>query len=95
MSGHSKDEGLERRPRSLTCSKCGGEGQLYTSKYGGNDPDVWPVGECPVCEGSCAEPCSSRGCDREANGFNDDGEALCEYCLQEWAQNYGEEPCFS
>ncbi len=76
----------ERGPRSLTCSKCGGEGQLYTSRYGGNDPDVWPTGECPVCEGSCAEPCSSRGCDREASGFNDDGEALCEYCLQEWAE---------
>ena len=37
------------------CSHCGGEGQLYTSRYGGNDPDVWPIGKCPVCEGSCYE----------------------------------------
>lgn len=33
------------------CGHCGGEGMLYTSRYGGNDPDVWPTGECPVCEG--------------------------------------------
>jgi DnaJ-class molecular chaperone len=37
------------------CERCGGEGQLYTSRYGGNDPDVWPVGECPVCEGTGME----------------------------------------
>lgn len=34
------------------CERCGGEGRLFTSRYGGNDPDVWPIGECPVCEGS-------------------------------------------
>jgi DnaJ-class molecular chaperone len=36
----------------MPCEHCGGEGQLYTSRYGGNDPDVWPVGECPTCEGT-------------------------------------------
>lgn len=34
------------------CAHCGGEGKLYTSRYGGNDPDVWPIGECPVCDGT-------------------------------------------
>lgn len=34
------------------CSACGGEGKIYTSRYGGNDPDVWPIGECEACEGS-------------------------------------------
>jgi hypothetical protein len=34
------------------CVRCGGEGTLYTSRYGGNDPDVWPTGECPVCDGT-------------------------------------------
>ena len=34
------------------CSRCGGEGMLYTSRYGGNDPNVWPTGQCPVCEGT-------------------------------------------
>lgn len=33
------------------CGACGGEGRLYTSRYGGNDPDVWPSGLCPSCKG--------------------------------------------
>ena len=52
------------------CERCGGEGKLYTSRYGGNDPDVWPTGECPVCEGSgwdreaeAREECARRGID--------------------------------
>lgn len=76
----------------LTCTKCQGEGSLYTSKYGGNDPDVWRIGECPVCEGSGNQVCEARGCDQPANGFNDDGEAMCADCLSEWAMNYGDEP---
>ncbi len=34
------------------CDHCAGEGKLYTSRYGGNDPDVWATGRCPVCDGS-------------------------------------------
>lgn len=34
------------------CENCGGEGKIFTSKHGGNDPDVWPVGACEFCEGS-------------------------------------------
>jgi hypothetical protein len=37
------------------CSHCGGGGMLYTSRYGGNDRDVWPTGECPVCDGTSYE----------------------------------------
>lgn len=37
------------------CARCGGEGKLYTSHHGGNDPDVWPTGECPACDGSGIE----------------------------------------
>jgi hypothetical protein len=37
---------------SRWCERCGGEGKLYTSRYGGNDPDVWPTGTCAVCEGT-------------------------------------------
>jgi hypothetical protein len=68
----------------LFCCKCQGEGKLYTSRYGGNDPDVYPTGECPACEGSGNQRCDNRGCDEDAVGFNDDGEALCEDCLMEW-----------
>jgi hypothetical protein len=38
--------------RLVCCEACGGEGQFYTSRYGGNDPDVYPTGEsCPWCRG--------------------------------------------
>lgn len=37
------------------CERCGAEGRLYTSRYGGNDPDVWDVGECPNCRGTGRE----------------------------------------
>lgn len=67
----------------LPCSKCAGEGKIYASRYGGNDPDVWPTGTCPVCEGSGTQQCEARGCKEAAVGFNDDGEALCEDCLAE------------
>jgi len=71
----------------IPCSKCGGERRKYKSKYGGNDPDVWDDGQCDACEGSGNQTCESRGCDEKAIAFNDDGEALCEDCLAEWATN--------
>lgn len=42
---------------SLFCQKCAGEGTIYTSRYGGNDPDVYPVGKCEACDGSGSQPC--------------------------------------
>lgn len=77
----------------ITCQKCNGEGTLYTSKYGGNDPDVWPTGKCDACYGSGEEQCASRACIAPAVGFNDDGEALCEDCMAEWATNFDEHDC--
>ena len=75
----------------LTCTKCQGEGSLYTSRYGGNDPDVWRTGACPLCNGRGNEPCGARGCRKNAAGFNEDGEALCDSCLAEWIENtYGD-----
>lgn len=47
--------------RIHSCQKCAGEGRIYTSRYGGNDPDVWPVGQCDVCEGSGNQPCEICG----------------------------------
>ncbi len=74
----------------LPCSRCGGEGSLYASRYGGNDPDVWRTGKCDVCEGSGNQVCEARGCSEPAIAFNDDGEALCEDCMAEWACTYGD-----
>jgi DnaJ-class molecular chaperone len=69
----------------LTCAKCNGEGSIFTSKHGGNDPDVWRAGGCEECGGSGNMVCEARGCTENAVAFNDDGEALCEDCLSEWA----------
>jgi DnaJ-class molecular chaperone len=38
--------------RIVLCEACGGDGRVWTSRYGGNDPDVWDAGPCPVCEGT-------------------------------------------
>lgn len=69
----------------LPCTKCQGEGSIYSSRYGGNDPDVYRVGPCEECGGSGVMICEARGCREQAVAFNDDGEALCEDCLAEWA----------
>jgi hypothetical protein len=69
----------------LNCAHCGGEGRIFKSRYGGNDPDVWDAGECPACKGSANQRCEARACTSDAVGFNDDGEAMCEDCLSEWA----------
>lgn len=68
----------------MFCQHCGGEGRIFKSKYGGNDPDVWDAGKCEVCEGSGKRQCERHGCDEIAVGVNGDGEALCEDCLIDW-----------
>src|SRR5262249_7970490 len=77
----------ERRQMKLTCSKCSGEGKLCSSRHGGNDPDVFPVGDCDACEGSGNMVCEVIGCHERAVGFDDDGGARCEDCLMDWTSN--------
>ena len=50
-------------PLTLTCTDCGGEGQVYRSKFGGNDPDGWLV-RCAYCDGqgTVTPRCDGRGC---------------------------------
>ena len=33
------------------CPHCE-DGVRWTSRYGGNDPDVWPIGPCEHCDGT-------------------------------------------
>jgi hypothetical protein len=35
----------------VECEHCE-DGIRWTSRYGGNDPDVWPVGRCETCDGT-------------------------------------------
>lgn len=69
----------------MNCPSCGGEGHVYKSRYGGNDPDVWEV-TCESCDGSGGQECERRDCHAYAVGRNGDGEALCLGCLVEWAE---------
>lgn len=68
----------------LNCMNCAGEGRIFKSRYGGNDPDVWDAGRCEACEGSGDQPCENHGCPDIATGINGDGEALCADCLTKW-----------
>ena len=36
---------------TIACPTCGGEGRIYKSRWGGNDPDVEDVGQCEECDG--------------------------------------------
>jgi len=77
----------------IPCAKCSGEGTIYNSRYGGNDPNVWAAGECGACGGSGNQKCDSRSCHEDAVAFNDDGEALCADCLSEWiSEMNGDQP---
>ncbi len=38
------------------CPRCNGEGKVWHSRYGGNDPDVWPK-TCPECDGTGIVQC--------------------------------------
>jgi hypothetical protein len=38
-------------PLTVECEHCE-DGIRWTSRYGGNDPDVWPVGRCETCDGT-------------------------------------------
>ena len=40
------------KPLRVECDDCGGEGRIWKSRYGGNDPDVWRVGPCEACDGT-------------------------------------------
>lgn len=68
----------------LHCLACSGEGRKYSSRYGGNDPDVYETGKCEACGGSGNERCHARGCEQDATVFDEDGRALCEDCLIDW-----------
>lgn len=54
-----------RPPLLEWCEGCGGEGKLYTSRWGGNDPDVWPTGTCETCRGTGRMPVESEPADEE------------------------------
>lgn len=65
------------------CPHCCGEGVIWRSKWGGNDPDVTArpcPGECD--DGTIIAMCDGWKCSALATEFRD-GQWWCETCLQE------------
>lgn len=78
----------ERKAR-FACDACGGEGKRYASRYGGNDPDVWPVGTCEACDGSGDQPCEDCGETIATREYHDPEHPknvfrVCNACFDEW-----------
>lgn len=73
----------------IPCQACGGEGRIWKSRYGGNDPDVWDAGECPNCEGSGNEPCDNCGEEAATEKLTEAGQTfnLCKPCAVEWRED--------
>lgn len=69
---------------TIECQICSGEGSIYASRHGGNDPDVYRVGPCEECGGSGSEMCASKGCGNHSVVTNDDGYHLCDGCFTDW-----------
>ena len=69
------------RPLLITCPHCE-DRMRWASKYGGNDPDVWPTGPCETCDGTGEVVVSCECCRGEASEVVDDV-MLCRDCAEE------------
>ena len=75
---------------TITCRTCEGDGYHWTSRYGGNDPDVWRDGPCHTCDGSGDQMCEGFCGDQyepaialvDYPGAEDGQLALCRACLK-------------
>ncbi len=70
------------------CQTCFGEGKLYTSRYGGNDPDVWCIGKCEACDGEAFVKAHCECCRALAISEHRGPEGqiflLCQECLDDY-----------
>ena len=72
-----------RDPITTECPHCA-DGTRWTSRFGGNDPDVWSTGACETCYGTgiLTLRCEGWRCDADAVGTYD-GANWCGECLAE------------
>ena len=73
----------------LPCTKCGGEGRHWKSRYGGNDPDVWDAGPCERCDGSGNHVCEECGKHPAVSSWTVHGKTylVCRACHEEWLED--------
>jgi len=82
--------------RSVPCEACGGEGYKYTSRYGGNDPDVWRTGMCEACTGTGWQQCEDCGDSNATMEYVDPQKPLnrfllCKSCFDKWTAEDAED----
>lgn len=72
----------------LSCAACGGEGRVFKSRYGGNDPDVWDAGQCSICDGSGKQTCEDCGNHPAVASWMNQGKPylICRACHDEWLE---------
>ena len=68
----------------------------YTSRHGGNVPDVWAIGTCEACEGSGDASCEDCGDAVATHEYFDPHNkrnrfVLCKDCFDEWTTEDAEE----
>ena len=81
------------KPLTIACDRCE-DGTRWTSRFGGNDPDVWPVGRCETCDGTGLRTLCCDGCsDPEAVEWFQGGKwcAACAIIAKEDALVAGED----
>lgn len=73
----------------LSCDDCGGEGRIYQSRHGGNDPDVWDAGPCERCAGSGNAWCEECGDEYATEIWRERGReyVLCGCCFAQYTEN--------
>jgi hypothetical protein len=71
------------------CRACGGEGRVWMSRHGGNDPDVWDAGPCENCGGSGNAWCEECGNDYATLTWHENGREylLCGHCHARWTED--------
>jgi hypothetical protein len=68
-------------PLTIICPACD-DGWRWTSRYGGNDPDVWRAGPCLTCEGDQEITLCCDTCDDDAEEWFQ-GHKFCASCCVE------------
>jgi hypothetical protein len=71
------------KPLTLVCDRCE-DGTRWTSRHGGNDPDVWPIGRCETCDGTGLVPIHCEACWEPAVRVFE-GNPLCMAHFEEWS----------
>jgi DnaJ-class molecular chaperone len=80
---------MNKRTIPLPCIHCGGEGRLWKSRYGGNDPDVWDAGPCEACHGTGDQTCEECSKHAATSIWRTHSHTwlVCDDCYADWVED--------